>query len=179
MHKQSGFSLIELLLVLAIIAAIAVGAFIIYPKVQASRAASTESTNLSTIQTAIKGIYTAGRYGTLNNTVALGADVFPSSQVEGTSVINQWSGTVTAGPSTSAGAAGTATSRYFRLVYTDVPSNVCTKLAMAASANFGTIVIGTTIVQDDYSPTQVALNEASVVTACNAETTTDMIFVSN
>lgn len=42
-HKiQQGFSLLELLLVLGTIAALIVGAFIVYPKVQAAQRADTE-----------------------------------------------------------------------------------------------------------------------------------------
>ena len=37
MRHNSGFSLIELLLVLAIVAAMSVAAFVVYPKVQAGR----------------------------------------------------------------------------------------------------------------------------------------------
>lgn len=41
--SKKGFSLLELLLVLGIIAALVVAAFIVYPKVQASQRAQAES----------------------------------------------------------------------------------------------------------------------------------------
>lgn len=45
--NKKGFSLLELLLVLGIIAALIVAAFIVYPKVQDSNRATTEAKNIS------------------------------------------------------------------------------------------------------------------------------------
>lgn len=75
-RSQAGLKLIELLLVLAIVTAIAIGAFIIYPRVQASRAATAESTTLTFTVAQVQGIYTQGNYQTLSNTVAVQADMF-------------------------------------------------------------------------------------------------------
>lgn len=52
--SKKGFSLLELLLVLGIIAALVVAAFIVYPKVQASQRAQAESNNIATIQAGVK-----------------------------------------------------------------------------------------------------------------------------
>ncbi|HCJ8469485.1 TPA: prepilin-type N-terminal cleavage/methylation domain-containing protein [Escherichia coli] len=49
--KCKGFSLLEILLVLAIAAALVIGAFIIYPKIQASVRVDAETKNLATITT--------------------------------------------------------------------------------------------------------------------------------
>jgi prepilin-type N-terminal cleavage/methylation domain-containing protein len=52
--SKKGFSLLELLLVLGIIAALVVAAFIVYPKVQASQRSQAESNNIATIQAGVK-----------------------------------------------------------------------------------------------------------------------------
>ena len=70
--SKKGFSLLELLLVLGIIAALVVAAFIVYPKVQASQRAQAESNNIATIQAGVKALYTsASSFTGLTNTVAV------------------------------------------------------------------------------------------------------------
>ena len=78
--NKKGFSLLELLLVLGIIAALVVAAFIVYPKVQASQRAQAESNNIATIQAGVKALYTsASSFTGLTNTVAVQAKIFPDN----------------------------------------------------------------------------------------------------
>ena len=49
-RKRKGFSLLELLLVMGIIAALIVAAFIVYPKVQSYRNVKIESNNISSLK---------------------------------------------------------------------------------------------------------------------------------
>lgn len=180
MHTdQKGFSLIELLLVLVVIAALGIAAFLLYPKVQVNRAVQAESTNLSSIQAGIKGLFLRGFYTNLSNSVAVNADLMPPSMVDGTDLKNQWEGTVTIAPSGPDGSAPTGNPRYYKITYTDVPKNVCTKLAMTSAANFGTVIVGATTVQDTFSAVQTPLVEATAVTACNASDVATMTFVGN
>lgn len=176
-RSQGGFSLIELLLVLAIIAALAVAAFIVYPRVQAGRNASYEAQVLSSAQAGVKALFTTNNYRNLSKAAAFNAEIFPANMnLSTTSIKNQWDGEVEIGPSTSAGAAATGTGpvRYFRIVYTNVPADVCIRLAGAAVQNFGTVLVnpanaaagGGVVVQDTYSATTTALNEANIATNC-------------
>lgn len=61
MNKQikKGISLLELVLVLGIISALVVAAFIVYPKVQASQRAQAERNNIATILAGVKSLYTS------------------------------------------------------------------------------------------------------------------------
>ncbi|HCK7688078.1 TPA: prepilin-type N-terminal cleavage/methylation domain-containing protein [Salmonella enterica] len=98
--SKKGFSLLELLLVLGIIAALVVAAFIVYPKVQASQRAQAESNNIATIQAGVKALYTsASSFTGLTNTVAVQATIFPDNMLSGTGnaakPINAFKGNVT------------------------------------------------------------------------------------
>ncbi|UQY51077.1 type 4 pilus major pilin [Salmonella enterica] len=98
--SKKGFSLLELLLVLGIIAALVVEAFIVYPKVQASQRAQAESNNIATIQAGVKALYTsASSFTGLTNTVAVQAKIFPDNMLSGTGnaakPINAFKGNVT------------------------------------------------------------------------------------
>jgi len=179
-RSQGGFSLIELLLVLAIIAALAVAAFIVYPRVQAGRNATFESQLLSSAQAGVKALFTTGNYDRINLAAAYNAEIFPSNMnISVGSIQNQWEGAVTVLPSSSSGANGTAIGtpdRYFKIGYTNVPTDVCIRLAGAAVQNFGTVLVGTSatvapsavadIVQDTYSTTQVPLDEGKIAANC-------------
>lgn len=172
-----GFSLIELLLVLAIVAALAVAAFIIYPRVQSGRNATYENQVLSSAQAGVKALFTTNNYANLSATVAADAAVFPDAmKLSDGTIQNQWGGVVAIGPTGPDGATSTVVpARYFSFVYPNIPSDVCIRLAGAAVSNYGTIrvdaanggAIGSgAIVQNLYSTTQVPLDESAISTAC-------------
>lgn len=144
--SKKGFSLLELLLVLGIIAALVVAAFIVYPKVQASQRAQAESNNIATIQAGVKALYTsASSFTGLTNTVAVQAKIFPDNMLSGSGSsvkpINAFKGDVvvasaTTGPS---GAQGSS----FTITYSNVPAAECTKIITAAAGNFYAAGVGT------------------------------------
>ena len=95
--NKKGFSLLELLLVLGIIAALVIAAFIIYPKVQDSNRASTEAKNISAIMAGVKSLYSGQpNYKGLDDQVAYKAKIYPDNMVidNGTNFVNSYSGTV-------------------------------------------------------------------------------------
>ena len=139
--NKKGFSLLELLLVLGIIAALVVAAFIVYPKVQASQRAQAESNNIATIQAGVKALYTsASSFTGLTNTVAVQAKIFPDNMLNGSTPINAFKGNVVVesadtGPSAAAGSS-------FTITYSNVPAAECTKIITAAAGNFYTAGVG-------------------------------------
>ena len=179
---SQGFSLIELLLVLAIIAALAVAAFVIYPRVQAGRAATYEAQVLSSVQASIKGLFQNGNYFALDNAVAINAKLIPESMVDGTDIINQFAGVVTLAPaadSLGAAPAGTATrAPFYSITYADVPPEVCMKVGSSASSNFAGLTIGTTVVKSSGTGA-IEFAEGTLVTACGTDDPVTMIFIGN
>ena len=186
-RNQAGFSLIELLLVLAIIAALAVAAFIVYPRVQAGRNATYESQVLSSAQAGVKALFTNNNFDKINKASAFNAEIFPKNMnLSSTSIKNQWDGDVDVVPSASDGGAATAAGtpdRYFKITYPNVPTDVCIRLAGAAVQNFGTVLVNGVIVQDNYTQPHVAatmdLDEAKIATNCKAASAVTINFVSN
>ena len=78
--SKKGFSLLELLLVMGIIAALIVAAFIVYPKVQASQRSQAESNNIATIQAGVKSLYSStSNYTGLTTSVAIQSKIFPDN----------------------------------------------------------------------------------------------------
>lgn len=145
--SKKGFSLLELLLVLGIIAALVVAAFIVYPKVQASQRAQAEANNIATIQAGVKALYTsASSFNGLSTTVAVQAKIFPDNMLSGSGSavepINAFKGKViveadSTGPSATSGSS-------FNIIYRNVPAAECTKIVTAAAGNFYTAGVGGT-----------------------------------
>ena len=176
--SKKGFSLLELLLVLGIIAALVVAAFIVYPKVQASQRAQAESNNIATIQAGVKALYTsASSFTGLTNTVAVQAKIFPDNMLSGTGntakPINAFKGAVTlaaaaTGPSTAAGSS-------FTIRYENVPAAECVKIITAAAGNFYTAGVG---IAGNVKAAGEMLNVAAAATACSNATNNTLIFTS-
>ena len=173
--SKKGFSLLELLLVLGIIAALVVAAFIVYPKVQASQRAQAESNNITTIQAGVKALYTsASSFTGLTNTVAVQAKIFPNNMLSGTGntakPINAFKGNVTlvaaaTGPSSAAGSS-------FTITY--VPAAECVKIATAAAGNFYIATVGTKVVKAAGGMLDVAVTAS----ACSNATSNTLVFTS-
>ncbi|EPY8425331.1 type 4 pilus major pilin [Citrobacter youngae] len=177
--SKKGFSLLELLLVLGIIAALVVAAFIVYPKVQASQRAQAESNNIATIQAGVKALYTsASSFTGLTNTVAVQAKIFPDNMLSGSgssaTPINAFKGDVivesaNTGPSAAQGSS-------FTITYKNVPAAECTKIITAAAGNFYTAGVGTV---GNVKPAGGVLDVAGTATQCqNGGNDNTLIFTS-
>ncbi|WP_323109723.1 type 4 pilus major pilin [Pectobacterium carotovorum] len=143
--SKKGFSLLELLLVLGIVAALVVAAFIVYPKVQASQRSQAESNNIATIQAGVKALYTsASSFTGLSSTVAVQAKIFPDNMLSGSESavkpINAFKGDVTLAAAAT-GPSGVAGSS-FTITYANVPAAECTKIVTAAAGNFYEVGVG-------------------------------------
>ncbi|MGR7641546.1 type 4 pilus major pilin [Klebsiella aerogenes] len=147
--SKKGFSLLELLLVLGIIAALVVAAFIVYPKVQASQRVQAEANNIATIQAGVKALYTSSSsFNGLTTSVGVQAKIFPDNMVSsfvatGKEVepINVFKGKVTLEASNTGPSATSDSS--FNIVYNNVPVEECAKIVTAVAGNFYSVGVRT------------------------------------
>lgn len=146
--ESRGFSLLELLLVLGVIAALAIAAFIVYPSVQAGNQAALESTNIATIRAGVQSLYEAtNEYASLTTDVANQSRLFPASMnggiyTAGAPITNVWGGGVTVETSTLV--AGT----HFDITYNDVSNAACVKMVPALSTDFEVVVLNAVTIAD-------------------------------
>jgi hypothetical protein len=188
-NTSKGFSLIELLLVLGVLAILLVAAFVVYPQVRDRNQANTEVSNLTTIKAGVNNLYAAkgGNYTGLTKGVANQARVFPASMNNGTyttgqAITSSWGGDVDVAVNTAA-QGSYAANRTFTISYTAVPSGVCLPLVSGAAGNFTSIRVGGTtgtgatagtevITSTGFSPTDAA-------TACSSSANPSVAFISN
>lgn len=94
--SKKGFSLLELLLVMGIVAAMIVAAFIIYPKVMTQVRVNNEIKNISTIITGIKALYQGqSDLAGFSTPVLIKSKIAPDNMVQaGNNVMlrNSWEG---------------------------------------------------------------------------------------
>jgi PilS N terminal len=96
------------------------------------------------------------------NTTLIPINFFQPSRVSGTTVYNQWKGTVTAAPD---GVSATGANDALSFTYTGVPSNACKEIVQGVFNFAAKIVVGTTTIKSLAVPT---LSTANVATACDA-----------
>jgi prepilin-type N-terminal cleavage/methylation domain-containing protein len=152
-QAQSGFSLVEILLVIGIIGALMIGAFIVYPKVQLSRQVN-EIVERNTIVAASTQQFFGDRsYTGLTTATALSAGILEQSQT-----ITPWG---------AMDIAATGTGNGFRIDYTALPLDVCRKLVAALESNASALRVGSTFVKN----TTTAFNVLTAPTNCTAGAT--------
>lgn len=152
-QNKKGFSLIEMLLVLGVLAVLLVAAFVVYPRVRDASRANNEVTNLTAIKASINNLYATkgGNYAGLNTGVANQARAFPTSMnsgtFTGTAVTSSWGAKVAVDVTTADLVVGGTTvpaGRAFTVSYDDVPDGVCLGLVSGAAGNFSQITVGGT-----------------------------------
>ena len=164
--KQQGFTLIELVLVLGVIALIAIAAFLVYPSVVAGTQANTESTDVTAITACVKTLYgSTGSYTGLSTTTAIQGHCPPSTMVAGnygsTTMNSVWGQLVNVAVNTNP--------VLFDITYSNVPTAACLKFVADIGSNFDKVVIGSTTVKDTIAgDTQVPFSPANVITGCTA-----------
>lgn len=164
-QKQKGFTLVELLLVVGLIALGAVVAYITFPKVQSTSRANAEATNINTIASGINNLYAGSNTFTgLTNEVLINGKGAPERMVgAGNTLVNSLGGAVTIGTATLP--AGGVTDNHYQITWEGIPEAECVKLGTGVANNFVDVTINGTAVKT-YPGEEVA-DPVTVTTACD------------
>lgn len=168
--KQSGFTLVELGIVVAIAAVIIGISLVVVPGLLASTRANAEVSELPAIATKIQRAYAnQPNYATLTHSTVVGLKVFPESSVAGTVVTNRWGGLVTIAPF----AAGLLSANdAFTFTTTGVPSVECVQVVQSLERSARAIAVGAVQVKADAA----ALNLATLGTNCGLSNSNTLVF---
>lgn len=174
MKKSAGYSLVELIIVLAVIAVLLGGLYFAKQKLFSSVDSKQEATNyLQLIGTTQDGWSLASSYANVDTAWLIGTGQVPPEWVAngGSEIRNSYNGLVTIGPT------GTG-DRQLVLTSEDIPSKDCQKIVKILareSLTMGTGASNTNIKaspSDEYDPT-------SVQTACTASDPVTINMVAN
>lgn len=163
--RAGGFTVIELMVVIAIIVVAVVA---IVNRVQSARQSSqvsAESGNLSAIVSKVQSAF-SGRPNFAGATTALllAQNGFPAQMVNNGVVSHVWGGTV----ALSAGTGNTSVD----ITYTDVPKAACIELVSNVSRSYNEITVGATKTKNGAAVADLAITQ----TACEAGSTATVIF---
>lgn len=140
-RPQSGFGLLEVILVTALVLVAGAIVFAVFESARPSSQASTEVTKLSTLATNLKGAYGINHdYSGLSvESVIDNHQLLPDMINTTTTAKSQW-GAVELTPAAING----NINRGFQIVYRDVPTNACLKFVLGAAPLFPSgIAVGT------------------------------------
>ena len=169
--RQSGFTLVELGIVVAIAAIIIGIGLVVVPSILASTRANAEISELPTITTKIQRAYAnQPNFAALTQAGIVNLNVFPESVVNKTAgtIANRWGGAVTIAPATLKQANDAVA-----ITSADIPTAECLQIGQGVEGAMRKITVGTTVVKADGVS---AADPAALGTACNAAATVSMIF---
>lgn len=176
-HPQKGFSLIEMLLVLGVLAVLLIAAFVVYPKVRDASIVNTEVSNIRAIQAATRNLYiNKGFYTGLDVNVANQARIFPESMNGGkyttnTPIKSSWGGEVILWPRPNVltPTGNTGFHYTFGISYQYVPPSICPSLISGIAGDARSIIVASNNADEIEVLTKNGLDIEKVTSACNRE----------
>lgn len=155
--RATGFSLIELLLVLGVLAILLVAAFVVYPQVRDRSQAQTEAENIRAIQSSVRSLFAMkggnyeglGRGRSVNDRgIANQARIFPVRMNDGdysqdAVIRSTWGGEVYVwrNPDVVTPRGSFPWGYTFGILYQDVPPGVCIQLLPSLVGGFHSVKI--------------------------------------
>lgn len=181
-RNQQGLTLIELLLVLVVVLAIAVVGFVTFGQTSANQRAQAGQQALLSVSSGVRALSNGPNYTGITEAVLVTAGKAPSNLVNaaGTGINNPWGGAITVLAKNVNG----GSSNGFMVCMTAVPRDECNSVIASTASGYPMISAGTTacpatttlptagVVKNQYAATPIVPTAASISTACNNESNT-------
>lgn len=168
--NQKGFTLVELMMVIAVIGVIGLGAVIVFGKAMSKQRVNAEIQTLSEVTSAIQKYYfSKANFGGLSNTIAVSYKLVPDDMIVSApaTIGNRWAGSVTIAPATVSGANDS-----FSYTTTLVPSKECLDVVQALAPQYTATSVGGTVVKAAGG----TLNETTLATQCNSAAAVTIVY---
>lgn len=162
-RKSKGFTLIEILLVLAIGAGILFAVFLAVNKVQSKALTKEAAESLNLMVADTRALYrSAGTFDGIDPDVLINNNVPPENMVpNGNQIVSPWNTVVQIQQATL----NTADDAV-RFVYPDIPSNDCSNFVQSAAGSFNQVEVEGTLVKDTTA--DLNLDVAQLGVQCTA-----------
>ncbi|WP_019022968.1 type 4 pilus major pilin [Thioalkalivibrio sp. ALE23] len=145
-RKVRGFTLVEMLIVLAIGASVLFGVFVAVSAVQNQQASNEASENLNLFAAEIQTLFRGqSDFSDISNTVLLDAGTVPGPMEQGGEIVTAWNDEVEVTSVTLTGTSGTDNA--FQIEY-PLPEAACTNVIQAVEGAFAEVQVGGSIIKD-------------------------------
>lgn len=132
--RRRGVTLIEAVLYISIALALIVGGLVFFQQASLAQRTNSAVRNISAIASEVRALYQGSiSFANLEEVALIRAGAVPSSMVDGTTLVNEWGGTVSVRSSiqqTNGGQTWRANSG-FTITYEDIPEAACVRLTNA------------------------------------------------
>jgi prepilin-type N-terminal cleavage/methylation domain-containing protein len=142
---QTGFSLVEIMLGLAVVSVLGVGTFVVAERLSEKKAIRQEQANVQEIADRVGSAYSSlGRFPSHLRQEALEDNLLPVGMVHGSHLESAWGSAVDLTPTTIDGKANAG----MQIVYSSVPTSGCAPLALSAGKGMFDVEIDGVSVMD-------------------------------
>ncbi|WP_028491634.1 type 4 pilus major pilin [Thioalkalivibrio sp. ALE19] len=172
-RKVRGFTLVEMLIVLAIGASVLFGVFLTVSAVQNQQAANEASENLNLFAAEIQTLFRGqSDFSDISNTVLLDAGIVPGPMEQGGEIVTAWNDDVVVDHTDLTGTSGTDNA--FEIKY-PLPEAACTNVIQAVEGAFAEVRVGGSTIKDANNREMDIPTMASECSSGGDEVTVDFI----
>ena len=167
--KSKGFTLIQTLLVLAIVSAAGAGTFYTYKNYQQREQAQQSVTATRLMTNNLMQTYgQSGSFKSLNTKSIITGNLNPTTlKSDGGALWSSWGGQVDLAPSD-------ATNRAFTMTWTKIPSGVCSNMSAALARDYPEVKINQAVLKSDT----VAFNPGTAAQMCGTSEQNTLVLTS-
>jgi type II secretory pathway pseudopilin PulG len=141
--RKRGVTLIEAVLYISIALALIVGGLVFFQQASLAQRTNSAVRNISAIASETRGLYQQQTSFTgFDQSALINAGAVPTSLISGSNLVNEWGGTILAGPNAVLTAPALAAGEGFTVTYPSLPTAACVRLTTTDASGTGRVGSG-------------------------------------